>query len=218
MFIRVRPIGTQSVGSETWTVSPAFRWVPFTSTFSQAALQSLANRLVANIGTASFGTLRSLLSTSGQINGWRVEQWTEDDTLQASAEASYGVPLAGTGSATKSLQDALVISLRTDTPGPSGRGRLYWPAWAAGLSTAWKLTTPVPATVVSDAKTFLLAIQAQVLAEAVANLISDVPELAVRSRARHQSLKVTSLLVGDVLDTQRRRRDALPEQRTQLAY
>lgn len=217
MYIRVRPIGTQTVGSETWTINPAWRWVPFTATFSQAMLQSLADRLVANIGTATLGTLRSMLSASGQINGWRVEQWDEDDKLQAAAEAFYGVALVGTGGANKSLQDALVISLRTDTPGPRGRGRIYWPAWNVTLLN-WRITAPVPATIVADAKTFLLAIQAQILAEATANLMSDVPELAVRSRSTHTSRKVTTLLVGDVVDSQRRRRDSLPEVRTAVAY
>lgn len=218
MYLRIRPLGTQTIGSETWTTSPAYRWVPFTTTFSQAMLQSLANRLVASIGAATFGSLRALLSTQGLINGWRVEQWNEDDTLQGSAEASYGAALAGTGGASKSLQDALVVSLRTDRPGARGRGRLYWPAWGATLSGNWKLSSPVPATVAGDARTLLLAIQAQILAEAAANLISDVPQLAVRSRTYHESIQVTTLVVGDVLDTQRRRRDALPEQRSAVTY
>lgn len=217
MYLRIRPIGSQVASTETWTISPAYRWQPFTATLTQPMLQSLANRMTANLGTAAFGTLRGLLSTSGIINGWRVEQWDEDDNLQASAEAFYGAPLAGTGTASKSLQDALVISLRTDTPGPRGRGRLYWPAWGASL-TGWRLTGPAPAAAVADAKALLLGIQAQILAEAAANLISDVPELCVRSRTTHTSRKVTTLMVGDVLDTQRRRRDAMPEVRSAVAY
>lgn len=217
MYLRIRPLGGQTTGPEVWTVAPSYRWVPFTATFTQAALQSLANRLIANIGTATFGSLRALMSSTGTITGWRVEQWDEQDNLQAAAEASYGTAMAGTGGATKTLQDSVVLSLRTNTPGPRGRGRLYWPAWGAATSN-WRLSTPSAATVAADARTLLLAIQTEITNEAVANLISDLPQLAVRSRTTHSSLQVVSIVVGDVLDTQRRRRESLAENRSAVTY
>lgn len=217
MYLRVRPLGNVLFVGEKWTISPAWRWVPLTSTFTQEALQSLATRLTTNISNTTLGSCRDLLSTGANISGWRVEQYTESEQLQASAESNYGTPLIGTGAPSKTLQDAVVCSLRTHTPGARGRGRVYWPAYASAL-TQWKLTTPAPATLVSSFKALFLAIQAEINAEALANGFGNVAELAVRSVTTHESLKVVQLQVGDVLDSQRRRRDKVAETRSALTY
>lgn len=217
MYLRIRPLGTVTGVPEVWTISPAFRWVPVTSTFNQAQLQSLADRVVTAITTSSLASLRILMSASAQITGWRVEQYDEDDVLQGSAESSYGTALVGTTTAVKSLQDAVVCSLRTNTPGARGRGRIYWPGFGA-VTSAWRISTPSPATLATDFKAVLLLLQGAINAEALANGMGNVAELAVRSITTKQSLKVVRLEVGDVLDTQRRRRDRVPEIRSSVSY
>ncbi|MGK4456075.1 hypothetical protein, partial [Klebsiella pneumoniae] len=72
-----------------------------------------------------------LLSTNGSVTGFRVENRGEDEELLNVGEAAYTSPITGTGTASKSPQDAITISLRTSTPGARGRGRIYWPALGA---------------------------------------------------------------------------------------
>lgn len=217
MYLRIRPLGNIPAVGEKWTISPAYRWVPLAATLTQPMLQSLANRLVTAITLASLGPLGNAMSNGANISGWRVEQYGEDDKLDAVAEANYAAPIASATGATKSLQDAVVCSLRTSTPGARGRGRVYWPAYGVTL-TNWRITAPTPAALSTAFKTLFLAIQGEINAEASANLISNVAELAVRSSTRRESYKVESLQVGDVLDSQRRRRDKVVEARAVVAY
>nr|CRY94841.1 hypothetical protein [uncultured prokaryote]CRY95172.1 hypothetical protein [uncultured prokaryote] len=217
MYLRIRPLGNVPAVGEKWTISPAYRWVPLAATLTQPMLQSLANRLVTTINLAALGQLANALSNGANISGWRVEQYSEDDKLNAVAEANYAAPLASATAATKSLQDAVVCSLRTSTPGARGRGRVYWPAYGITL-TNWRISTPTPVQLAAAFKSLFLAIQGEINAEAGANLISNVAELAVRSSTRRESYKVESLQVGDVLDSQRRRRDKVTEGRTLIAY
>lgn len=208
-------------GNEKWSIGVAFLWVPFSGMgLSAAMLDSLTNRLVSNIPTASIDIrLRTLLSSGGRITGWRAETREEDESLTAVAERQYPAAIVGTGAPNKTNQDSVVCSLRTTTPGARGRGRIYWPALNATLDAAsGKLTTPAPVDIVTGFKSLFMAIQAEVLAEALANGFGDVPELAVRSVTSHQCHGVNQLQVGDVVDTQRRRRDRLVEARSVLAY
>lgn len=217
MFLRIRPLGTVPSVGEKWTISPAYRWVPSSGTFNQEQLQSLANRLVTNISNATLGQLQNCLSSSVNITGWRVEQYNEEEQLQASAEATYGTALVGATGATKSLQDAVVCSLRTYTPGARGRGRVYWPAAAVAASN-FRINAPTITQLVTSFRNLFLAIQAEINAEALANGYLNVAELAVRSVTTHECLKVVQLQVGDVIDTQRRRRDKVTETRVALTY
>jgi hypothetical protein len=217
MYLRIRPLGSVPSVGEKWTISPAYRWVPFTSQFDQAMLQSLAGRLITNISNTTLGQLRDTLSSSVVIAGWRVEQYNESEQLQASAEATYATALAGINNPTKSLQDAVVCSLKTYTPGARGRGRVYWPG--AQLTAAnFRITAPTITQLANSFKALFLAIQAEINAEALANGFGNVSELAVRSVSTHESLMVVSLAVGDIIDTQRRRRDMVAETRVAVSY
>lgn len=216
-YHRIRPLGSVPSVGEKWTISPAFRGVPLALYFNQAQMQSLANRLTTNISNATLGQLRDTLSSAVIITGWRVEQYDENEQLLASAESTYVVPLAGVNNPTKSLQDAVVCSLKTFTPGAKGRGRVYWPG-AQLTASNFRISAPTTTQLVNSFKGLFLAIQAEINAEALANGFSNVAELAVRSVSTHECIKVQSLAVGDVIDTQRRRRDKVAETKVAVTY
>lgn len=218
-YIRTIMLGT--LGSvENWSCGVTWRnFELFPASMSQTMIESLASRLVSSILTGSVPTaLKQLLSTSGSITGWRVEQHEEDETLRNVAQGSYSSPIFGSGSASKTPQDSLVLSMRTSTPGARGRGRVYWPAIGASLSPEFALSTPAPASVAAGAATLFQLIGNQLNAEYAANSMAVTVELAVRSVTDHSSRKVERIQVGSALDTQRRRRDKIIENYTVVNY
>lgn len=163
-------------------------------------------------------TLRALLSNQASIDGWRVEKRSEDEKILSVSQGILAAQVLGTGTPSKTPQDAIVVSLRTSTPGPTGRGRIYWPALGAALNASFQLSAPTAPAIAGDARTFLRGIgdrlnQALINQGSVQRVV-----LSVRSAKNHVSRDVNLLQVGSVLDTQRRRRDALPESYAPLAY
>lgn len=218
-YTRVIALGSFQ-GVEQWSTGASYSFFATAfGGFNQTQCESIVQRLITNVTSAAMpATLRALLSTSGTITGWRVETHQEDERISAVAENFYTTAIVGTGAASKSPQDAVVISLRSGTPGARGRGRMYWPALNATLGTGFKMTTPLPATVAADARVLLKLIGDQLNAELAANSIVGTVELAVRSQSLHENNPVIRLQVGDVLDTQRRRRDALLESYSMTVY
>lgn len=218
-YTRVIVQGTFS-GGEVWSTSVAYSY--FASTFggfNQAQCESIVSRLLTNIPAATWpASFKTLISNQASIVGWRVETRQENEAISAVAENAYGTAIGGTSAANKTPQDAVVLSLRTSTPGARGRGRMYWPALNAALDTTFHLATPSPATIATDAKTLLKLIGDQLNAELAANSIVATVELAVRSQTLHECNPVVRIQVGNVLDTQRRRRDSLVEAYASTSY
>jgi len=211
-YVRVSILGTFST-EEVWSINPVYDpTAEFGSTVDQSALDA-ATLAIANrtIPTA----LRTTMSASASRTGARVEVRADADdsligiSIQASAAAQ-----AGTGTLIQAPQTALVTSVRTNTPGGSGRGRLYWPAMGCALSTTGRLATPSNATFIADMKLYLLGIRTD-LATAFPLIGFD---LAVRSKTTHTTPHAVRIQAGNVLDTQRRRRDTLPENYAQVTF
>jgi hypothetical protein len=142
-----------------------------------------------------------------------VEARDTDGALQSLGEGTRALTVFGTSGTNHPYQTSWVTSLRTNLAGASGRGRLYWPATgtiivAASLRPSAGDTTSF----LSGVKTYLAAIQAAVT--------SQVPDsiLAVWSRTLGVTLGVDKIQAGDVLDVQRRRRDAAIENYTETPY
>ena len=95
---------------------------------------------------------------------------------------------------------------------------MYWPALAAPLGTDFKITSANSLGYATAAAQLLKLIGDQINAEWAANSIAVTTELAVRSTTDHVSRKVERIQVGDVLDTQRRRRDRLSETYSVVNY
>lgn len=205
---------------ETWSTSVAFGVIGLSP---DTPLQQLTDDMALAIRNATTSTnvttaLLTLMSGQGYIDTIRVERRAEDDTILNVAESLLAAPLSGSGTATKTPQDALVFSLRTATPGPTGRGRMYWPALGATLSASFGLTGPTPAAVVAGAKTWLTSTNTAMDSVYAAQGQGLRVALSVRSLKNNVTRAVTSIQVGSVLDTQRRRRDLLPESYVTTAY
>lgn len=205
---------------ERWSASAAYGIVGLSSdTPDQTVTDAMLAKIIQTLTTSTVPTsLRDLLSSQGNLDSIRVEYRAEDESILNIAEGSVLTPFTGSNPATKTPQDSVVFSLRTSTPGARGRGRMYWPALFCTLSTSFQLTSPANSAVASGAKTLLQAVNGA-MDDVYAELsIVKTVALSVRSVTDHVCRDVTSIQVGTVLDTQRRRRDTLPETYAAVAY
>lgn len=157
-------------------------------------------------------SIKNTVSTAVTFTGIRVEARAEDETLINFGEYTFPTALIGTSTPSKPFQTSLVLSLRTPTPGGSGRGRIYWPTLAIPLDSATlRVSGSIRTGFVTDWRAFINSIIA-------ASLPGVVLHLIVRSVTFHVSRRVTVLQVGDIPDVQRRRRDSVVEGYTSLAF
>mgnify|MGYP001404327376 CR=1 FL=1 len=110
---------------------------------------------------------------------------------------------AGTSTATcLPFQCAPVVSLRTATLSRAGRGRFYAPSLAVDSLDGGRMSTAARDTLADAAQ------------DLVQGLTAAGGTLVIYHRGAGTTTPVTSLDVGDVIDTQRRRRSKLIEART----
>lgn len=211
-YVRVSILGTLPTG-EVWSVNPVFDptgelEVGIDQAKVDAAALAIANRSLP-------AQLQNAMSTGAARTGARVEIRSDaSDALLAISVQGSTTASTGAGTVKLPLQAAIVTSIRTDTPGGSGRGRIYWPALGITLGTTGRVTTPAPGLILSDMKNYLLGIRTD-LANAFPTIGFD---LSVRSKTTHTTPHAVRIQVGDVVDTQRRRRDAQPESYVQVAF
>lgn len=200
-------------GGEVWSVNPSFYANLDNVVTDYDELLAWATAIAAlNEGDVFPAGLRSLLSSAASISSIRTEYRDGNGNLSQAAEYTLPIVAAGTGTASKPFQTAVVSSLLTGRPGRSRRGRLYWPALAANISsTSLRLSTPSASAVGEAVRSFLSAVTASAPA-------GKNPQLAVISETLSTATQVTQVAVGDVLDVQRRRRDSLVEQIATVNY
>lgn len=211
-YVRVSIKGS-SIGTEVWSINPCFDPTgEFPGGVDQTALDA-ATLAIASIAPGT--NLRALLSNVASRTGAQVEV-RDDVTDELIALSQVSSPSLATGTTTIAMapQNAIVLSLRTSTPGASGRGRLFWPAMGAGIDSQGRLSSPSVALFLSDMKTYLAAIEAAL--ETAFPTISF--NLAVRSKTTKTTPHVNRIQAGTLIDTQRRRRDSLPESYSALSY
>jgi len=204
-YCRISILGSLA-GGEVWSINPVYDpTLEFPGTIDQGMLDAAATAIAAlNPGTQ----LMTYVSSAGTLTGARVEMRDDvSDALLGISTANRGTALPGTTAPTKPAQTAVVFSLRTNTPGGSGRGRVYWPALGASMGTDLRIPSAQVFTAITEMKTYLNGIRSA-LATAFPTIGFD---LAVRSRTTHTTPHVVRMQAGNVLDTQRRRRDNLPE-------
>lgn len=197
----LRASGTWN-GGETWN----FTLHATAAVSAAAAAGSLAGALEemwSGVGTpaGALGTLYSPdvvlgTATAGEIN---------EQSGQQIARADVAVNAAGTATGSSlPPQCAVVISLRTAIANRTGRGRFYLPATSVDALDAGRISAAAQTTI-ANAMTRLFA-------ELDAAAITPV----IYSRTRHVTTTITDANVGDVYDTQRRRRNQLNEQRVTI--
>lgn len=204
-YVRVGILGATN-GGEVWSINPVFDPTgEFPGSVNQIALDNAAKA----IGLIDPGDTMLLgLSSAMSVTGCRLEVRDDvtDDLIAISIQPRT-TPRPGGSIPVMGPQNAMVFSLRTDTPGPSGRGRVYWPAAGITIGTNFRLTAVGTAALATEFKVYSNQIRGA-LATAFPTIGFD---LAVRSKTTKTTPHVTKVQIGDIIDTQRRRRDALRE-------
>lgn len=214
-FIRVSLRG-RLPGGEVWSVNPAYNETTDISSWDQTAGQDAATAI--GIRTVP-GSLKNLLSNLAPMGTVRVERRSDSGLLIGAAEAPWVGGGGSSETAKQSYQASVVLSLRSNVPGSRGRGRLYWPALGAGLSSSTlRLTTPTPTSVATDAVAYLDGIETDLKNELQPGGSLIDYHLAVYSPTTNTKTDIVRVEVGDVLDVQRRRRDSLAEVYASVAY
>jgi hypothetical protein len=197
-------------GGEVWSVNPI--WDLPTGDFPLTFAQLNAIATALNAVTIPAG-LRSMWSTSTTATGVRLEHRSLGGELLSQIEQVRTTPVAGSGSTPHSFQSCVVSSLRTATAGASGRGRLYWPATGAALAAAdLRLSSVDVDTFLLSVKTYLSSLQAAIVTT------SAGANLSVWSRTRGAVYPINRVLMGNITDVQRRRRDTAVETYKELAW
>lgn len=110
---------------------------------------------------------------------------------------------SGTGTVRMPAQSSVVCSLRTAVSGRSFRGRFYWPAIGETMTDTLKFTAGAAPALAPE---FAALVSGVATASPVVALLPKV-----YSPTRDLLTTVSAVSVGDVPDTQRRRRDNLVE-------
>ena len=180
-------------------------------------LQAVADEVAAlQTGNVYPSGLRGCLSAALNIYGIRVNAISDSGTLVAAAEHVKATPVQGSGSATRPLQVALCVTLNSGAAfGRHYRGRVFFPALSSpAISSATLRVSPTDRASLASALATLFSEVGGVINAQSVFVPPYVP--VVYSRSTAQLLAVQNISVGDVLDTQRRRRDSLRENRTLL--
>ena len=207
-LLKVSIKGTMPSG-EVWSINPV--WDLNSSTvFTFDQLNTIATAINAVVpGT----TLMQQLTVDTPLTGVRLEQRALTGALITQLEQDRAIIAAGTGTATHPLQTAMVFSLVTNAVGANFRGRLYWPCTGGAISAGTHRFSITNVTnLLANMRTYLSAIEAAI------KVTSTTAELVVWSRTLGSDAVVNKIRMGNVPDTQRRRRDKLVETYTSTVY
>ena len=132
---------------------------------------------------------------------------TDGKYLEDAKIYDYAAPVTGTINYAMAPQDSVVVSLLTATKrGLANRGRIYLPSGFADVGSNGKLTTANQTAIANRFVTFINAVNGvgtSTGAYTVACIASGVGAGAMRN--------ITSIEVGNLMDSQRRRRNRLTE-------
>lgn len=195
----VRAIGEQRDGA-TWSVYYAWEGTGILGKTMQGD--------IVDDTIAFWNGLRALVPSDSRLYGVRLSaiQPGPNGKPKIFAGGNYfylNNPIAGGGTDTTQLppQLAVVMSLRSGRRGPGGRGRMYLPLNSLTL-TRGTLGTTNRNTIAATGKAYLEALYQEGVLPAVVN----------QEKQTYSSINYVS--VGDEIDTQRRRRNAVPEEYT----
>ena len=212
-YNRIIISGTSPSG-ENWSCGWALGEVNDSIIQTFSILSDWANAIAQAIqdSTATTGDWSELLKTMNSnwaVTNVRVEARASTREMLQAAEASFSKPGLGSNLA-HPPQTAVVLSLITGRPGRRYRGRIYWPAPSVTLQLASSRVALEDVTNIAEG-----AVAAITSASTVPGQTETAPVI-VHSEVGNVDTAVTRISVGDVLDTQRRRRDSIPESRVIL--
>lgn len=193
--------GDLGAGLEQWSSGCAFRPAPGFAA-DPADVQGWCENIYNAAATVFPVAVLNRMSSGCRITGVRAQYYGPSGPALYSGFRAFTTPLAGQGTISMPPQCSMVVSLLTSIAGRKFRGRMYWPNLAGSMTSSMKLT--VPAGTATGFATMLNEIASRYPGP-------DIIEPAVYSAVDQALTSVTSVRVGDVVDTQRRRRDALTE-------
>lgn len=197
---RISLIGKVSSGGDSW--SCGFSTPPELAP-DMATMEHLAARAGALFGS-SFWTpvFKPIAGASTDVRGARAAAIAADGHTIVSGEFLYATPSGGNLDYSLPPEVAVCVSLRTTTPGPRGRGRMYLPPLSPDqLDNRGGLNLTVRDGLAAGMAAFLSAWNAD----------PDTKTASVASNVGIEVSAVTAVKVGNVFDSQRRRRDRLVE-------
>lgn len=171
------------------------------------AMRDWCNDLMNLLQTADPGAsaLRAMLSSRGRIDRVRLYYYPNSGVPALFSAESTAAAINGTSTAAFPPQCALTISLLTGVSGKRFRGRMYWPHIGGALTTAGKSSLAAQSLTNNIAATLGLVNQFGQI---------GIGSVGVHSAASNTITLVNQVSIGDVIDTQRRRRDDMVEVRT----
>lgn len=202
-YFRVNIDGGFSTVAEKWNTG--FAVLVDGPAPSQVAVDAWANSAMNYLSSAASEliAIKGRLSTVGTIDRVRVYYYNTPGTPAVLSGTSVAASVSGQGSVALPLQCTTVVSLRTALPGGSYRGRMYFPKVTNGPGSSFK-DSGINQSVADNFKLIL-----RTIAETAPS--TSAGRVAVASVSKGVVTPVTSVRVGDVIDTQRRRTDALSE-------
>lgn len=177
----------------------------------KTSMVTLANALSAHWTSIAPGMSNQVRLTEVKASVVGAEGFVEKDANGTYVQGEKAMDATGSGTLSVPPQIALVHSLLTLADGAVGRGRFYLPSPAVGaLEANGQITTTSRDAFVTRCKTFLDAVNTsssnagfgRVVVASGGSVTKGIPA-ALRP--------VTTVAVGRVLDTQRRRRNAINE-------
>jgi len=167
---------------------------------TQATLNDITSdvetAVAAFLGTSSVAKFYTAIDEFTKVTCYSYNDGSVSADLVS--ELLFGSPLAGSGTANHPKETCLVVSLRSLTPGRSGRGRFYLPATGIAMDATGQTSSSTDIdNLASAAKTMFDA------------LIANDYEPVVASFTKSAAYPVATIVVDNRPDTQRRRTDKI---------
>jgi hypothetical protein len=134
------------------------------------------------------------------------------------AQRALTTPQVGTGTVIMPAQLSLAVTLNTGMAGRHGRGRAYLPWNGVAVSTSGALPTSSAAGVAAAFKTLLTGLSATSLAGSGVAPVIATPSPLAGGATDLPPRPITSIGVGVVVDTQRRRRNKLADLKSTVLF
>lgn len=196
---------------EDWSTTMNFATAEGTVLAGSETLTEWCEAIALGLEGALGGALLTMLSTVGDVRTITAYQYGESGPAIAVGEALV-TDLSGSGTLKCPFQTSIVIGGRASQIGARYRSRNYWPAIGGTVSTVGKFSTITGATGVAQrwAETM------EFIGGALGGGISLLPH--IYSPTYDLLTPVSSYVVDDVPDIQRRRVDALVGTQEQVPF
>ncbi len=203
-------LGDPPPGVEIWSFGVNARVAGFTDV---ASLQALANACQSSYT----GFAAITIGQEARLTRTRVASVGPDGLVRRTAAGAYsqadslvvqGGLSQGTG---RNYAVSLAVSLQSAFPGPTGRGRLYLPLPGLGPLTNGVMQAGDQGTMLSRMRAFLNDLNDKLATAGHGPIVVASGGSVVKGLAPALH-NVTTVRVGQVPDTMRSRRNALPEQ------